>query len=198
MKLHPFKIRPKKYLDSYGKGHEIAITLKSFDFHYLADINQIAQEILTQDNRSDYLPFLQTAIKELVQNAIKATQKRIFFQNHNWDIEHPKEDYVEEFQHYLHEGKGKNFPQDHVFSAMIYFQKVRNFFYMTVKNRGVMTNLERQNLEHMFDRGRKMHSVAELLDNESHQKEGGGLGISMILHWERSFIPMMIFLRTSR
>jgi hypothetical protein len=174
-------IYPKSYIDSFSKGHEVMIRLRSFDFGYLAEINSIAEKILIDQNLTIYMEYLKTALKEMVQNSIKATQKRVFFESNGWNLEDQNQDQMEEFKLYFQKGKANLFPKLLPYTSEIFFQKIKNYFFITVRNLGTITKNENLILTHMFERGWRMDSVPDLLEEENHHKEGGGLGISMII-----------------
>ncbi|HMY66607.1 MAG TPA: hypothetical protein PL163_08155, partial [Leptospiraceae bacterium] len=58
----------------------------SFDFNSLQDIFEIGENILKQISKPEYSEFLKTAMKELMQNSIKATLKRLHFEQKGLDM----------------------------------------------------------------------------------------------------------------
>ena len=68
------------------------------------------------------------------------------------------------------------------FLVELNFQEVdKKYFLITVRNHGEMNSSEIKNVNFMIERGRRTNEVSDLLSDETSNKEGGGLGLSMIV-----------------
>ncbi|MCB1179831.1 MAG: hypothetical protein KDK36_19800 [Leptospiraceae bacterium] len=182
----PILIEPKSYLSAFENGENVQIQYKRFQLEDLIRVYDIVGELLLKAKLDSFIPFVKTSLKELVQNAVKATQKRIYFQKSGLDISKNYEEGMVNFSEFLQSNKNMPIPDGILFSAEIRFEQMKDSLRIVVKNYGEVTSEERKSLELMFSRGKTMHSVQELLENEVKQKEGGGLGISMIIVLGRS------------
>lgn len=176
-------VYPKNYLDAFKNGAVLKIGLKKFTFEALSEIYPIVNELLEAKNLSKYTSFLHVAIREMVQNAIKATQKRIFFIRNNLDIIQDHAEGTEKFKQAIANEETKTIElNDYAkFTAEILFGVRHGHFVMVVKNYGQMTKQEIKSVEHMIERGRINDQISDLLGDEVRQREGGGLGLSMII-----------------
>ncbi len=177
----PILIEPIDYLSAFQKGESVTIQYRRFQLDDLIKVYDLVGELLISKNLQTYLPYAKTALKEMVQNAVKATQKRAYFQKNGWDIQKDYQSGMKHFSEYMQESKNTPLPEGILFSAEIRFVQSTEKLDIVVRNYGEITEQEKKNLELMFARGSRMNSVQELLENEVKQKEGGGLGISMIL-----------------
>lgn len=174
-------IYPEAFFESFQNHQEISIVYKSFLLEDLIPVYEVIENLLKVKKLERFSAYTKTSAKELIQNAIKATQKRYFFQIQGLDI---KKDYIkgmEKFSDFLQESKYIPLPESFQFSAKIIFSADSKFFQMRVINQGELVEEERKAIENMFERGRRIKTVAELLDDEVKHKEGGGIGLSMIL-----------------
>jgi hypothetical protein len=177
----PVLIEPIDYLNAFQKGESVTIQYRRLHLDDLFKVYNLVDELLISKNLQSYLPYAKTALKEMVQNAVKATQKRVYFQKNGWDIQKDYQIGMKHFSEYMQDSKNMPLPDGILFSAEIQFIHKAENLDILVRNYGEMTEQEKKNLEYMFARGSRMKSVQELLENEVKQKEGGGLGISMIL-----------------
>ena len=140
-------IYPENYLESFRIGCVVKIGLQKFTFEDLADIYPIVNQLLEVKNLSKYTSFLHVAIRELVQNAIKATQKRIFFLQNGLNIINDYAEGIEKYKKAIDNEETKTIELNDYskFTAEILFGVRNNFFVMVVKNFGQMTNQEALN-----------------------------------------------------
>jgi hypothetical protein len=179
-------IDPDTYLTSLQEGKSVRITYKRFLMEDLLKVYDIIEEWLVLKNQHKLVSFTKTVVKEMVQNAVKATQKRYFFQKQGLDIQ---KDYVkgmEFFSEFMQENKNNELPPNFLFTAQLTLESIDGFLYVLVRNHGEMTEVENHNVQQMFQRGKRLNSVAELLEDEVKHKEGGGIGLSMIIVLSKS------------
>ncbi len=149
----------------------------------LDELYEITEIILKEKNELEYKSFLQTVLKELVQNAVKATQKRFFFKKNGIDIKAVNNSDLENFKESITSGSIFSIMENELidYAVEIVFKDEKDSFKISVKNHGEMNSTERKNVEFMFNRGKDAEDVSDLLTEETNNKEGGGLGLSMIL-----------------
>lgn len=149
----------------------------------LDELYEITEIILKEKNELEYKSLLQTVIKELVQNAVKATQKRLYFKKNGIDIKSVNNSDLENFKESITNGSIFSIMDEESidYAVEIIFKDEKDSFKISVKNHGEMNSTERKNVEFMFGRGKDAEDVSDLLSEETNNKEGGGLGLSMIL-----------------
>ena len=67
-------------------ANEISIKTYRTSRHLEERVQEILKEILENYNKERLIPILYTVLKELIINATKANQKRVFFEENNFDI----------------------------------------------------------------------------------------------------------------
>lgn len=174
-------IVPEDIYSDFLSERQFSVQYLSFDFNSLQDIFEIGENILKQISKPEYSEFLKTAMKELMQNSIKATLKRLHFEQKGLDMRTEYSAGMQSFQEFLNSARLKDLPSELQFSCQISFQKIGNTLFIRVLNFGTLLPQEIRSIEAMLDRGRRNNSVADLLEDESRLKEGGGLGLSMII-----------------
>ena len=149
----------------------------------LDELYEITEIILKEKNELEFKSFLQTVIKELVQNAVKATQKRLYFKKNGIDIKVVNNSDLEKFKESITNGSILSIMDEESidYAVEIIIKDEKDSFKISVKNHGEMNSTERKNVEFMFSRGKDAEDVSDLLSEETNNKEGGGLGLSMIL-----------------
>lgn len=180
------KIEPDSYLSAFSQGKQVKITYKRFHLENLLRLYDIIEELLVSKKQQRFVSFTKTVVKEMVQNAVKATQKRFFFEKQGLDIQKEYQKGMEFFSDFLQENKNIELPEGYRFTAEIKIESSTDNLFIFVRNHGEMTQFENQIVQQMFQRGRTLNSVAELLENEVKHKEGGGIGISMIIVLSKS------------
>ena len=167
-------------------GDSKTIIIKKFSYDLLGFIYKTSDEILDKNNARIYSSFFHTVLKELVQNAVKATYKRIYYQLNKYDLNTDNSEIKEKFK--------ESYPQfissfievesyyDHLAEVEI-SRYNKDYILLSVKNECEMISNEKNAVNFMIERGKQKSHVADLLHDElnSTQKEGGGLGISMII-----------------
>lgn len=110
--------------------------------------------------------------------------KRIFFKNNGLDIDKNHKQAIEQFKESMSNGDIHThlLMEGMEFLVELSFQEInKNSILIVVRNHGEMNASEIKNVNFMIDRGRKTNEVSDLLSDETSNKEGGGLGLSMIV-----------------
>lgn len=191
--VNDINIEPENYTTRFLQGYPVKISLKNYTFTVLEEIYKVLEELLDSTNQRIYYQFLQTVLKELVQNGIKACKKRQFFKDAGIDIEQNYNEGIEKFKEELSDKD--NYEKNTDLNVEVEFKITENKeISIRIKNTGEMTSQEKQNVTFMIQRGYEKNSVSELLNDEVQHKEGGGLGLSMIVVLMKSFqVPVSNF-----
>ncbi|MEM7179903.1 MAG: hypothetical protein AAF518_03250 [Spirochaetota bacterium] len=177
-------VEPNDYIDAFNKGEPVKIVLKRFSFDQLGDIYYVLGQLLNHKELSHLYPLLQTALKELVQNAIKATRKRLFYKKIGLDIVTQHDEGLDRFRESFEELTPDDFSianEIMEYTAEVSFFCYPQYLLISVRNYGEMLEQERKNVDFMLERGLKFSQVADILSDEVQTREGGGLGLSMIV-----------------
>lgn len=177
-------VEPNDYIDAFNKGEPVKIVLKRFSFDQLSDIYYVLGQLLNHKELTNYYPLLQTALKELVQNAIKATRKRLFYKKIGLDIIKEHDKGLDRFRESFEQFTPDEFTIENEnvkYTAEVSFFCYPEYLLISVRNYGEMTAEERKNVDFMLERGKRFTQVAEILTDEVQTREGGGLGLSMIV-----------------
>lgn len=150
---------------------------------------QIIAEILRKFGQERYVELLYTIAKELVTNGIKANQKRVFFEDHGFDIRNPEqytiglEKFRDKFSENMSEVYGKRCLARgvHVWININYSE---NGIFLEIINNTPMIKTEENRMRQKIKRALTYSDIAEFyLDNmeNGEDMEGAGLGIAMVM-----------------
>lgn len=178
-------VEPNDYIVAFNKGEPVKIVLRRFSFDQLGDIYYVLGQLLNYKELANYYPLLQTALKELVQNAIKATRKRLYFKKIGLDVVTQHDEGLDRFRESFEQMSPDELSitnENMDYTAEVSFFCYPNYLLISVRNFGEMIEQERKNVDFMLERGQRFSQVAEILtDDEVQTREGGGLGLSMIV-----------------
>ena len=173
-----------EFIKLFLSGEPIRIKFKQATPIEMDYVRKVTEKLLTTKNLTQFFAFTHTVIKEFMQNGVKATQKRIYFKNNGLDIDMNHQHAVEQFKESISNGNINS----HVltdgldFLVELCFQEIeKKSILISVKNHGEMNSGEIKNVNFMIDRGRRTSEVSDLLSDDTSNKEGGGLGLSMIV-----------------
>lgn len=147
-------VEPNDYIEAFSKGEAVKIILKRFSFDQLGEVYLVLGQILISQKMEAYQQLAQAALKELVQNAIKATRKRIFYIQSGIDLVKEHDKGLEKFRDSFAETMPDEFTiEGHAdFTAEVTFQLINKSILIMVKNQGVMTREEVRNVDFMLER----------------------------------------------
>jgi hypothetical protein len=177
-------IESSEFLTLFHSGQAIIIPFKEVTPIEMDYVRRIT-EILLQDKKlTKFFAFTHTVIKEFMQNGIKATQKRIYFKNQGLDIDKNQKQAIDKFKESISNGNIQSLllMGGMEFLVELTFKEVDNrYMLISVRNHGEMNAGEMKNVNFMIDRGKRTNEVSDLLSDDTSNKEGGGLGLSMIV-----------------
>lgn len=173
-----------EFLKQLHSGEAIKIPFRQVTPIEMDYVRIITESILQEKQLTHFFAFTHTVIKEFLQNGVKATQKRIYFKNQGLDIDKNNKHAIEQFKESMSNGNIHShlLTEDMEFLVELSFQEVdHKSVLITVRNHGEMNAGEIKNVNFMIERGRRTGEVSDLLSDETSNKEGGGLGLSMIV-----------------
>ncbi|EQA62225.1 MULTISPECIES: hypothetical protein [Leptospira] len=142
--------------------------------------------ILDRVTHPTLIPTVYTIIKELVINACKANQKRIFFKEKGLDLndvsdyEKGVREYKSIFSEEMSESYGQKAKKEGYY-CLISFYYSSDGIRIEVVNNAPITEQEEKSLREKLEKGMRYNDIAQFyLDNEDNT-EGAGLGLALIL-----------------
>ncbi|MBP7283549.1 MAG: hypothetical protein KBA66_18330 [Leptospiraceae bacterium] len=182
--MNSHNIESPEFMKLFLSGDPVRIRFMQVTPLEMDYVRKITEKLLTEKNLTQFFAFAHTVIKEFLQNGVKATQKRIYFKNNGLDIDQNHHQAVEQFKESISNGNISShvFTDGMDFLVELSFQEIdKKNILISVRNHGEMNAGEIKNVNFMIDRGRRTSEVSDLLSDETSNKEGGGLGLSMIV-----------------
>lgn len=143
-------------------------------------------EILKKYNKEKFTEMLYTIVKELAINAIKANQKRVFFEDHNLDIlkENDYREGIILFKQSFSDNMSETYGQKCLENG-IYVQIVFHFedsgMYVEVTNNTPVIKAEEVRMRENMKKAMTYNDIAEFYMDNMDNTEGAGLGIALIM-----------------
>jgi hypothetical protein len=165
---------------------KISITSSKINSKLEIYVNQVIRLILQKHDKERYMDMIYTILKELAINAVKANQKRIFFEECNLDITNEKQyeegmiKFKASFSETMAEEFGKKCQVRGVFCRM-------NFHYddtgmsVEVENNTPVIKAEEIRMREKMKKSMNYNDIAEFYMDNVDNTEGAGLGIALII-----------------
>lgn len=148
-------------------------------------IQEVLAVFLTECHQEHMIDNLQFCLGELLTNSKKANTKRIYFAEHNLDINDEmdyhqgmvtfKEDMLNDLRHYLEAQK----------DACLYIKLILKLnddgIKIEIRNNSVLTVFERRRIKQKLKAAQKYNDPQEVIAKVIDQTEGAGLGIIIII-----------------
>ena len=157
-------------------------------FHYNSkEINKFLNSIFVKvlsKNDQDYLQgMVETILREMIINAVKANSKRVFFKRKSLDI-HDENDYntgMEEFKTFLVTENDKLAEElkEYGYKVEICMKKGSDGFRIMVRNNSPLLPFENQRIKERIDKARNYNDFGEIYMDIADDSEGEGLGIPL-------------------
>jgi hypothetical protein len=182
--MNSHNIESAEFIRLFHSGQPINFRFLQVSPVEMEHVRRVTEILLHENNLTHFSAFANTVIKEFLQNGVKATQKRIFFKNNGLDIDKNHKQAIEQFKESMSNGEIHThlLTKDMDFLVEINFQEIdKKNLLISVRNHGEMNASEIKNVNFMIDRGRRTAEVSDLLSDETSNKEGVGLGLSMIV-----------------
>lgn len=148
-------------------------------------IQQVMSTFLTECHQTHMIGYLSFCLGELLTNSKKANTKRIYFSQHNLDLNKKddyekgmknfKEDTLNNIDYYLTEQK----------KAGLYIkfeiQMIDDFIKVQIKNNALLCPFEKERIDEKLKRVENYSTEKNVLEQLLDQTEGAGLGIIIII-----------------
>lgn len=149
-------------------------------------IQKKATEILSDFQQEKFLPVLYTILKELIINACKANQKRVFFEENGYDI-HDPESYrlgIKEYKKILNEEMVEYYGQKARLLNLycqISFCYSKNGFTLKIQNNTPIAYQEERAIRDKLAKAMNYDDIAMFYMDNADNTEGAGLGLALII-----------------
>jgi len=173
------------------KGEPVRLT-----FHYNSKVinkfvNSLFTKVLSQNDMAYLQGMVETILREMIVNAVKANTKRVFFKERNLNIAdetHYREG-MEDFKTYLI-NEINQLPvvlKENGYKVELFLKKSDKGFRVMVQNNAALLPFEEQRIRFRIEKAKTYGDFSEIYMDIADDQEGEGLGIPLT----------MLFLRNS-
>jgi len=157
-------------------------------FHYNTQaitkfINSLFIKVLSQNDMNYLQGMIETIIREMVINAVKANSKRVYFKKMNLDINNALQyqQGMENFKAYMISNMN-SIPvelKDSGYKVELYLKKTGQGFKIVVKNNASLLPFEEERIKLRIEKAREYTDFTDIYMDISDDQEGEGLGIPL-------------------
>lgn len=181
-----FNINPSDYLNAIIKGNEFYIQFQRFGPEVEAQIIKIIHRYLEQYDLLFHKDTVISITKELINNAIKANLKRIYFEKKGLDISNPAEyrQGMDSFKDEVFESQNNETHaslEGSKYVVRITFSSSGGNITVNVKNNISILESELNKIKSRINKAYKYNDIAEAFTDVLDDSEGAGLGLIMAL-----------------
>lgn len=149
-------------------------------------VQETISAMLSRYNKERLIPILYTVLKELIINATKANQKRVFFEENNFDIKNAEhyEIAIKEYKKIFSESMGEQFaPKCKLkdYYCIIIFEYDSNGLKIEVRNNTLIAKQEEKSLREKLSMAMAYDDLAQFYMDNADNTEGAGLGLALII-----------------
>ncbi|MDX1957514.1 MAG: histidine kinase [Leptospiraceae bacterium] len=151
--------------------------------HY---VQKVIRSILIKYDQEKYMDMIYTILKELAINAVKANQKRIFFEENGFNI-FDEANYSEAMKKFkaifsdkMAEEYGKKCQEKGIFCQMNFFFNNTGMAVEVINNTPVI-KAEEIRMREKMKKSMNYNDIAEFYMDNADNTEGAGLGIALII-----------------
>ena len=167
-------------------ANEISIKTYRTSRHLEERVQEILKEILENYNKERLIPILYTVLKELIINATKANQKRVFFEENNFDIKNSEhyEIAIKQYKKIFNENMGELYapkckPKD--YHCFIIFKYDPTGLKIEIRNNTIIAEQEEKSLREKLSMAMGYDDLAQFYMDNADNTEGAGLGLALII-----------------
>lgn len=181
-----FFIKPPDYLNSIIHGEDFYIQFQRFGPETEAQVIKIIHRYLEQYDLIFHKDTILSIVKELVNNAIKANLKRIYFESKGLDIQNPANyrEGMESFKEDVFETPGSATIaalDGSKYIVRVSFATSGNNIRIEVRNNIPILESELNKIKARVNKAYKYQDIAEAFTDVLDDSEGAGLGLIMAL-----------------
>ncbi len=165
---------------------EIRIKTYRTSRHLEERVQEVLGEILKRHNRERLTPILYTVLKELIINATKANQKRVFFEENNFDIKNAEhyEVAIKQYKKIFSENMGEIYaPKCKLkdYYCIIIFEYNESGLKIEIRNNTIIAKQEEKSLREKLAMAMGYDDLAQFYMDNADNTEGAGLGLALII-----------------
>ncbi|TFH41013.1 MAG: HDOD domain-containing protein [Chrysiogenales bacterium] len=167
-------------VEEFERGGEAYVSFQYISREIENGMNSLLAKILFRSDMGYLYDTLESVLRELVQNGVKANMKRVWFQGLKLDI-HNEDDYrkgMPGFKDVVYQPdlmKARLLDSD--YRVIVKFRKGSGGIEIDISNNTGVLPGELERMKARMDKGRKCNSFSEAYDNLYDSSEGAGLGI---------------------
>ncbi|MDH5657375.1 MAG: HDOD domain-containing protein [Spirochaetia bacterium] len=143
-------------------------------------VTRALRHFLAYNDMIPLRPMLQSVIQELLINALKANQKRAFFEEKGLDFINQ---YVEGNSRFVKIIKENNLvheiPEDSHYNVLISFKSNHEKSQIIIENNSEMHPLEKEKVKEKLNKGKELNDLTDIIENHNDSSEGAGIGLVM-------------------
>ena len=180
----------KQIYEKITKGEPVKLSFKYVTDDLLMFINSILTRELAKHDLQYLIYSIITILRELIVNSLKANAKRIFFENHNLDINNPS-DYKTGVERFKEEIIGDfDSIKDEILSNShninFNISEESDSLLFTIKNSVPIIPEELIRINSRIDIAVQLANFSDIYDKIEDETEGAGLGIALIVMFLKS------------
>lgn len=170
---------------SAGQSQRVKYHAYAPESGFIDELQANLMEFLLAVHKEHIHPHLAYCLQEILDNAVRANLKRVFFQEKQLDLNDPAQ-YAQGMELFKTEFIGnrgywvERLRELHSHSVTVEFCVSDEELSMFVINTAAIMPHERERINKRLDKARIYESVAEIFDEVSDDSESGGLGIVML------------------
>jgi len=175
----------EKVKKAIKSGLPLTVTTYTLPKEIKVYTEQVIEVFLKESNQLKLKDYIVYCVQELVVNAKKANTKRVYFTEHNIDINDPddyksgmekfKEDTLSQIDYYLNLQKKKGL------YIKVVLQIKRNTINIGIHNNVQATKMEQIRIHDKLARARQFSSLEDALNQALDDTEGAGLGLIILV-----------------
>lgn len=180
-----FALKPQNFNEAIKEGGDISLQFSLFSPDVEATFTKILHVYLEKNDLLYLKSMLLAVLKELVNNAIKANVKRLYFKLRNLDI-HNSDDYqqgMENFKEETYNTESQLFKKliEEKSIVKIHFRHIPGRLVFHVINNTPILDDEFMKIQNRIEKAYSYHDISEAFDDVLDDSEGAGLGLIMSL-----------------
>ncbi len=169
-----------KLTDDFDRGEEVFISFQYVSKGVESDINSLLAKILSRYDKLYLYEALEPVVRELVQNAVKANMKRVYFTSMNLDIadDADYEKGMREFRRVAyHPELLKDMLMNSIYRIVVKIRKRDAGMDIDIINNARIMPRELERLHYRIEKAVQCRNFTEAYENVYDATEGAGLGI---------------------
>jgi len=154
--------------------------------HLEERVQETLNEILAKYDKERLIPILYTVLKELIINATKANQKRVFFEENNFDIKNAAhyEIAIKQYKKIFNENMGETYApkcKQKDYYCIIIFEYDTNGLKVEIRNNTLIAEQEEKSIREKLSVAMAYDDLAQFYMDNADNTEGAGLGLALII-----------------